>query len=167
MKYTFKPTTAIKLLAPLAAGFLMTGSAAAGDTKTYPATMCRGQGTYSLNYYEHGAAHNSISTVDVPTVCPIVRDVVRTDGLGWGSLFVTTLNLHPSIWLGCDARSYHMDDYGFAVVAKRWQQPNTNWTDLNMGTLAAPDPGYLLITCTIPRLSGPNPSGIASYRIDE
>jgi hypothetical protein len=168
MSFATKMTVAVKYLAPFVALSSLAAPAIAGNVKSYPGTLCQAQGNTSrLNYYEHGAAHNSSTSADMNIVCPIVRDEVRADGTGWASLFVTTLNLSPSVWLSCDARSYHPDDYGFQTVSKRWQAPNTDWTDLNMGTLSAPNPGYLLITCTLPRQSGSFPSGIASYRIDE
>jgi hypothetical protein len=163
--------TAIKIFLPLAALVTLSATADAGNVKFYPATMCQGQGqgsaTSALNYYQHGTVHNNSTTVDMPVVCPIVRDEVRADGNGWASLSVNTLNLSTSVWLWCDARSYYPNDYGYATITKRYQAPNTDWTDMDLGTLAAPNPGYLLITCSIPRQVGSYPSGIASYRIDE
>lgn len=159
--------TASKLFVPFAFVVTLSASASAGNVKFYPATMCRGQNLSNLSYSQHGAVLNSSASVDMPVVCPLVRDEVRADGNGWASLSVNTLNLNSTVWLWCDARSYHPNDYGFATVTKRYQAPNTDWTDLDMGTLAAPNPGYLLITCSIPRQSGAYPSGIASYRIDE
>src|SRR5262245_56305233 len=56
---------AIKLLVPFVALTALPGSAAAGNVKFYPATMCQAQGaTNRLSYAEHGAISNNSTSVD-------------------------------------------------------------------------------------------------------
>jgi hypothetical protein len=166
---TAKSNARIKFLSAVVAFMGAAGSAHAGDLKSYPGTFCQAQGHGSHLFYQGtGTAMNNSTSADMNALCPIVRDEVRADGTAWARLYVTTLNLHPTLGLWCDARSYHPDDYQFAaIVRRRGQAPNTGWDDLDMGTLAAPNPGYFLVICTIPRKAGEWPSGIASYHIDE
>jgi hypothetical protein len=171
-------------------------SAYAGDPKSYPATMCQGfvfEGRTSSVSYEFGkppivvpylvtipvtaqvtgAAVNSSTQADMMLICPIVRDVVRADGLTWNSLLVTALNLSLTRELKCEAESFYPNDYGFGSKSSNKLGPNKPWTDLSFSVLSAPADGYLLVRCLVPRKDSDSsstvyyPSGLGSYRIDE
>jgi hypothetical protein len=161
----------------------------AGDTKFYPATMCQGSvyhgytsqvfigsslvqlpGVYvqPASYATTGAALNPVGEQEMTLVCPIVRDVVRSDNLGWSSLIVNVLNTSHTRNLTCSAQTFYPNDYGFGSASSNTLGTLTDWTDLSLSVLSLPADGYILISCTLPRVD-PNgyPSGIASYRIDE
>jgi len=171
---------------------LLTGlsiTAHAGDTKFYPGTLCQGQvgvayttsifvgttfvpipGFYvqPAEHYTTGAAHNPSTSAEMTLVCPIVRDVVRSDGLGWTTLTVNALNTSSSRLLTCTAATFLPNDYGFGGISSNALGTDHDWADLPLSALAVPGDGYMLIWCSIPRKdSNDAPSGIASYRIDE
>jgi len=142
-------------------------TSAGADSKFYPATLCNAIDGASPSYWTTGAAFNASTTVDRYFVCPVVRDTVRTDGSSWSSLVVTALNLHPTIWMTCFAATSYPDDYEFGHVDANQLHPSSDWTDLSFPTISVPSTGYMVLNCRVPRFTGPYPSGLASYRIDE
>ncbi len=145
---------------------------AAANSKFYPGTLCSITGGSSTSspspsYYPTGAVHNVSTSTGYTFVCPIVRDEVRGDGLGWASLKVNVLNLTAvSDVLSCIATSFYPNDYGLGQISGGGVF-RTDWMDLSFGTVSVPSDGYIVLTCNIPRRSETYPSGIASYRIDE
>jgi len=163
-------------------------TAEAGDTKFYPATMCQGfvpqtyqsqivvgqtpaivPGVYILpaTYATSGAALNPSSSFDMTVVCPVVRDVVRTDNLGWTSLIVNVLNLNHTKSLACSAQTFYPDDYGVGNASSNSLAPLHDWTDLPLSAMASSSDAYIVVSCALPVRDDTYPSGIASYRIDE
>src|SRR5262249_48015319 len=115
-----------------------------------------------------GAALNPSTDQDMTMVCPVVRDVVRSDGLGWSSLVVNVLNLSHTRTLTCTAQTFYPNDYAVGSASSNSLAPLNDWTDLSLATMATSSDGYILVTCTLPREdSNSYPSGVASYRIDE
>jgi hypothetical protein len=155
-----------------ALGLAALATPAAANSKFYPGTLCKITGDANaagptLSYYPTGAAHNVSSSTSYNFVCPIVRDEVRSDGLGWASLKVTVLNLsNVGELLSCTAYTFSPNDYGFGQINSS-SVGLTDWTDLSFGTVSAPSDGYIVLNCHIPHKTGAWPSGIASYRIDE
>jgi len=141
----------------------------AGDTKFYPATLCEATDGLTASYAASGAAYNTRTDREMTLVCPLVRDVERSDGLGWSSLIINALNLTPqpnNRWLTCVAQTFNIDDYLSGTAYSVAVPPNTNWTDMSFGVASVPASGYMLISCQVPRMYT-YPSGLASYRIDE
>lgn len=164
---------------------------ALADDKFYPGTLCQGSvteihpltvfigsstGTVSVplvrpaTYANTGAALNWSKQADMSMICPIVRDVVRPDGLSWNYLAVNVLNTSSSRKLTCVAESFFPWDYGFGSKSSAELPPLRDWTDLFFPVLSVPVDGYITVTCLVPRVNAGNnqyPSGIASYRVDE
>jgi hypothetical protein len=113
-----------------------------------------------------GAAYNTLTNQEMTLICPVVRDVERTDGLGWTSLTVNALNMTPlpnNRWITCVAQTFYTDDYLFGSASSVAIAPNTDWTDTSFSAVSVPTNGYIVLSCNIPRMYT-YPSGIASYR---
>jgi hypothetical protein len=157
-----------------ALGLAALATPATANSKFYPGTLCSIVSTTpnttsspNPSYYPTGAVHNVSTSTGYTFVCPIVRDEVRGDGLGWASLKVNVLNLTAvSDVLSCTATTFYPNDYGLGQISSGGVG-RTDWVDLSFGNVSVPSDGYIILTCNIPRRSETYPSGIASYRIDE
>jgi hypothetical protein len=145
---------------------------------TYNAPVTNGAGIIGaatgITYFEgpsystNGPAYNSRPDIDMWMACPVPRDVVRSDGHGWNTLYATVLNTSKTRSLSCSATTFYDSDYGFGSTAGVSTGPNGNWTDLSLPVISAPNPGYIMLVCVVPRQdAGQAQAGIASYRIDE